>query len=102
MILKGSQRGGVLKLAAHLMNMVKNDHVEVHELRGFSCDNLRDVLQEVDAIAKGTKCQQFLYSPNFKPPETERVGPAPPLHKALHTCQSAFCWTCLKKVESTN
>lgn len=74
MILKGSQRGGALKLAAHLMNMVENDHVEVHELRGFSCDDLHDALQEADAIAKGTKCQQFLFSLSFNPPETERVS----------------------------
>lgn len=72
MILKGSQRGGALKLAAHLMNMVENDHVEVHELRGFTADDLLDALQEADAIAKGTKCQQFLFSLSFNPPETDR------------------------------
>ncbi len=74
MILKGSQRGSALKLAVHLLNERDNDHVEVHELRGFSADDLRGALREADAIAKGTKCQQFLFSLSFNPPETERVS----------------------------
>ena len=59
MILKGSQRGGASKLAAHLLRLDENDHVEVHELRGFLGDDLRGALQEADAIAKGTRCRQF-------------------------------------------
>ena len=35
MILVGSQRGGGRDLAHHLMKP-ENDHVEVHELRGFA------------------------------------------------------------------
>ena len=74
MILKGSQRSSALKLAVHLLNERDNDHVEVHELRGFSADDLRGALREADAVAKGTKCQQFLFSLSFNPPETERVS----------------------------
>ncbi|MCA0851345.1 relaxase/mobilization nuclease domain-containing protein [Salipiger thiooxidans] len=74
MILKGSQRSSALKLAVHLLNERDNDHVDVHELRGFSADDLRGALREADAIAKGTKCQQFLFSLSFNPPETERVS----------------------------
>ncbi len=76
MILKGSQRSGGLKLAAHLMNTCDNDHVEVHELRGFTADDLHGAFQEADAIAKGTKCQQYLFSLSLSPPETERVSVA--------------------------
>ena len=74
MILKGSQRSGALKLAAHLLRLDENDHVEVHELRGFSAGDLRGALQEADAVAKGTKCRQFLFSLSLNPPETERVS----------------------------
>ncbi|WP_300029337.1 relaxase [uncultured Roseobacter sp.] len=73
MILNGNQRGGGLKLAAHLTNMVENDHVTLHELRGFSSETLRGALQEADAIAKGTQCKQFLFSLSLSPPETEQV-----------------------------
>lgn len=73
MILKGSQRGGAGNLAAHLLRLDENDHVEVHELRGVSSDDLRGALQEIDAVAKGTKCVQFLFSLSLNPPDTERV-----------------------------
>lgn len=52
MILKGSQRSGALKLAAHLLNDRDNDHIELHELRGFTADDLRGALRESEAIAK--------------------------------------------------
>ncbi|WP_298975808.1 relaxase [uncultured Roseobacter sp.] len=73
MILNGNQRGGGLKLAEHLTNMVENDQFELHELRGFSSETLRGAMQEADAIAKGTQCKQFLFSLSLSPPETEHV-----------------------------
>lgn len=76
MILKGSQRSGASKLATHLLRLDENDHVEVHELRGFSSSDLRSALREADAIAKGTRCRQFLFSLSFNPPETEAVSVA--------------------------
>lgn len=74
MIMVGNQRGNGLKLAAHLMNTHDNDHVEVHELRGFTAESLHGALQEADAISKGTKCQQYLFSLSISPPETEKVS----------------------------
>ena len=76
MILKGSQRSGALKLAAHLLNERDNDHVELHELRGFTADDLHGALRESEAIAKGTRCRQHLFSLSLNPPDTERVSVA--------------------------
>ncbi|TNF21954.1 MAG: relaxase [Rhodobacteraceae bacterium] len=74
MILKGSQRGNAAKLARHLMNSRDNEHVELHELRGFVSDEqLLDALLEAQAVAKGTRCQQHLFSLSLNPPEGERV-----------------------------
>jgi hypothetical protein len=73
MILKGSQRGGDQNLAAHLLRTDENEHVLVHELRGFASDNLKDALREVHAVARGTKCRQYLFSLSLSPPEGERV-----------------------------
>ena len=73
MILKGSQRGGALQLARHLLRTDENDHVEVYELRGFSAESLTGSLQETVAIAKGTRCQQMLFSLSLNPPQTETV-----------------------------
>ena len=45
MILKGSQRGGAKQLAAHLLKVEENEHVEVYELEGFIADDLEGALQ---------------------------------------------------------
>lgn len=73
MILKASQRGGARQLAAHLLNSRDNEHVEVHELRGFSSDKLPAAFQEVEAVSRGTRAKQFLFSLSLNPPPRERV-----------------------------
>lgn len=73
MILKGSQRGGGRQLATHLLNSRDNDHVAVHELRGFMANDLIGAFNEAHAISKGTKCRQFLFSLSLNPPEAEFV-----------------------------
>lgn len=73
MILKASQRSGGRQLARHLMNMADNDHVDLHELRGFIADDLEGAFKEAYAISRGTRCRQFLFSVSLNPPENERV-----------------------------
>jgi hypothetical protein len=69
MILKGSQRANGNELAAHLMNDRDNDHVTLFELRGFLSGNLKGAFQESEAISKGTRCQQYLFSLSLNPPK---------------------------------
>ncbi len=76
MILKGSQRAGAKQLSAHLMNVRDNEHVELHELRGFVADDLHGALAEAHAVTKGTKCKQFMFSLSLNPPQCERVSEA--------------------------
>jgi hypothetical protein len=73
MILKASQRGGSTQLAAHLLKTHDNEHVAVHELRGFSSDDLRSALHEIYAVSRGTRAKQFLFSLSLNPPPQERV-----------------------------
>lgn len=73
MILVGNSRGGAKNLADHLMKP-ENDHVTVHELRGFASDNLHGALNESYAISRGTKCQKFLFSLSLNPPPQEQVS----------------------------
>ena len=75
MILNGNQRGGAKDLAVHLMKE-DNDHVELHELRGFVADDLMGAFGEAQAISKGTRCKQFLFSLSLNPPEKELVAVA--------------------------
>ncbi|MEM8770646.1 MAG: relaxase/mobilization nuclease domain-containing protein [Pseudomonadota bacterium] len=74
MILKGSQRAGGQNLAVHLMRGDDNEHIEVHELRGFMADDLKGAFKEAEAVSRGTKCQQYLFSLSLNPPETEQVS----------------------------
>lgn len=74
MILKGSQRGGSRQLAAHLMNIADNDHILLHELRGFVSCGLPGAMAEADAVAKGTKCRQPIFSLSLNPPKEAVVS----------------------------
>ena len=73
MILKGNQRSGGGQLATHLMNVCDNEHVTVHELRGFLSDDLHGAFNEAHAVSCGTRCKQYLFSLSLNPPETENV-----------------------------
>ena len=75
MILVGNQRGGARDLALHLMKD-ENEHIDVHQLRGFASDNLMGALNEAYAISRGTRCKQFLYSLSFNPPPGAEVATA--------------------------
>ncbi len=75
MILIGNQRGGAKDLAQHLLKE-ENDHVQVHELRGFASGNLAGALTEAYAVSRGTKCKQFLFSMSVNPPPNETVSTA--------------------------
>lgn len=73
MILKASQRGSGQNLAAHLMRTDDNEHVLVHDLRGFASDDLHGAFKEAEAVSRGTKCRQYLFSLSLNPPEAENV-----------------------------
>lgn len=74
MIIKASQRGGGAQLANHLMNIADNDHITVHEVRGFVANSLLGAFNEAHAISKATKAKQFLFSVSFNPPKDQDVG----------------------------
>lgn len=73
MILVGNQRGGAKDLALHLLKQ-ENEHVEVHEVRGFASQNLMAALNEAHAISRATRCKQFLFSLSLNPPKDENVS----------------------------
>jgi len=74
MILKGNRRGGGIQMALHLLNAEDNEHVTIHEMRGFISDSLSKALTEAYAISRGTRCKKFLYSLSLSPPEIESVS----------------------------
>lgn len=86
MILKGSKRGSAVDLGKHLLK-AENEHVEIHEIRGFVADNVIGALKEVQAISRGTKCSKFLFSLSLSPPETENV-PVKAFEDAIDTIEA--------------
>ncbi|MCQ1835175.1 relaxase/mobilization nuclease domain-containing protein [Neorhizobium galegae] len=74
MILKGSQRGSGQNLAAHLLRTDDNEHMSVHQIRGFASDDLHGAFKEAEAVSRGTKCQQYLFSLSLSPPEDAHVS----------------------------
>lgn len=72
MILKASQRSGGKQLALHLLK-TDNEHVEIHDLRGFVADDLQSAFHEIYAVSQGTKCSQYLFSLSMNPPQEENV-----------------------------
>nr|WP_255720286.1 relaxase/mobilization nuclease domain-containing protein [Acuticoccus kalidii] len=72
--MKGKERGDAAQLARYLLAQRDNDHVELHEVRGFACDDLPGAFSEADAIATGTRCQKYLFSMSLNPPQGETVG----------------------------
>jgi hypothetical protein len=82
MILKGSQRAGGRELAAHLMNALDNEHIEVHEVRGFAGKTLPEALEEMQGISRGTRCKQYMFSLSLNPPPDENV-PIEAFEKAI-------------------
>jgi len=74
MILKASQRGGSRQLASHLLKTEENEHVDVHEIRGFAANDLDGALHEAYAMSRGTRCSKFLFSVSLNPPENEDVS----------------------------
>ncbi len=86
MILVGNPRGGARDLAQHLMKD-ENDHVTLHELRGFVSDDLDGAFQEAYAISRGTKCKQFLFSLSLNPPADADVS-TQDFEKSINQCES--------------
>ncbi|MCE8511055.1 relaxase, partial [Ruegeria pomeroyi] len=68
MILKAKERGDGSQLARYLLAMRENEHVELHEVSGFVSKDLIEAFHEADAIARGTRCKNYLFSMSLNPP----------------------------------
>lgn len=85
MILEGNERGGAKNLALHLLKD-ENDHVNVHEVRGFISDDLTPALAEIYAVSRGTKAKKFMFSLSLNPPPNEKV-PTKAFEKAINRAE---------------
>lgn len=68
MILKGYQRADFAGLAGLLLDAGKDTRVEIVDVRGTIASDLYGALDEMDAIAAGTRCTQPFYHLSIDPP----------------------------------
>ena len=68
---KGGSGGN---LATHLERRDENEHVKILQLRGFASDDLHGAFKEVEAVSRGTKCKNYLFSVSLNPPEGANVS----------------------------
>lgn len=88
MILKAKERGDTPQLARHLLTRRDYDHIELHDVRGFVSDDLSGAFSEADAVAKGTRCKNYLFSMSLNPPEGAKVSDEPPGFVSLASLDS--------------
>jgi hypothetical protein len=74
MIIKASERGGSLGLARHLTRLDENEHVELHEVRGFLSSDINGAMKEAYAVSRGTRAKNFLFSASLNPPPDQTPG----------------------------
>jgi hypothetical protein len=73
MIVRGQSRTGWKSLADHLMKTEKNERVEVLQVRGTISEDLHESLEEMEALAVGTRCKRVLYHASFSPAPGEAL-----------------------------
>jgi Relaxase/Mobilisation nuclease domain len=73
-VIKGGSVAGSARLAKHLENTGSNERIEVKELRGVIAADLRGALQEMEALANGTRAVKPLYHASINTRADERLS----------------------------
>ena len=74
MVIKGGSVAGAARIAKHLLNTDSNERIEVKELRGVIAADLRGALQEMEALANGTRAVKPLYHASINTRAGERLS----------------------------
>ncbi|HKX79693.1 MAG TPA: relaxase/mobilization nuclease domain-containing protein [Novosphingobium sp.] len=74
MILKAKTRGDAAALGRYLLDKSRNEQVEVHAVDGFAANDVMGAMRETDAVAKGIRSRQYLFSVSLSPPPEKQVG----------------------------
>lgn len=73
MIAKGNTHADCGKLAAYMVTGKDGEKAELHELRGFASDNIRQAFRTVAFLAEGTHCDKPLFHVQVRNPEGEAL-----------------------------
>jgi hypothetical protein len=72
-IINGNSRQNFRFFATHLMRTDQNQRVEIREMRGVFGGTLLEALREMDAVASGSRTENFMYHANLNPSEGEEL-----------------------------
>ena len=75
MIINGGSRRAGAFFATHLLRADHNERVTLAEIRGLAALNVRDAFREMEAVASGTRCQNYFYHASLSPREGEQLTP---------------------------
>ena len=73
MIIKGASRQNRRFFARHLLNAKDNDKVRVVEFKGIANEDVNGALLDMEAMAKGTRCENYFYHADMNPREDEHL-----------------------------
>ena len=76
MIVKGKPRANAAQLAAYLLATDKNERVDVLQVRGVASTDLRGALEQMEAVAAGTRCRLPLYHAQLRAAPGEHLTAA--------------------------
>ena len=74
-IINGGSRCAGAWWAMHLTNKEKNERVELIEIRGIAAETVSGAFKEMEALAIGTKCDNYFYQANINPCADEHLTP---------------------------
>lgn len=73
MIIKGGSRKNGRFFARHLANAKDNERVKLVEFRGFANEDIGEAFKAMEAVARGTRCQNYFYHADLNPREGEQL-----------------------------
>jgi hypothetical protein len=73
MIINGGSRSNGAFFAAHLANAEHNERVTLCEFRNLAARTISDAFREIQAVALGTRCENYFYHANINPRAEEEL-----------------------------
>jgi hypothetical protein len=73
MIIKGGSRQNRRFFTKHLLNTKENERVRVVEFQGCANEDVDLAFRDMEAAAKGTRCENYFYQVSMSPGENERL-----------------------------
>jgi hypothetical protein len=73
MIINGGSRRNGKFFAKHLGNAQENERVTLCEIRNLAAETIAEAFREMEAIAMGTRCENYFYHANINPLSKETL-----------------------------